>query len=88
MTSNGEPYQRVRYKDIIQEQVILSYLTQGGVTYGDTEKMSPYDRKIALDTIQELLDGQKRAREDAIQKAKQERENKDPKSGLNSISRR
>lgn len=60
---------------------MIGYLTQGGVTYGDTEQMTPYERKIALDTIQEVLDHQNKTRQEAVEKAKQSRKS-DPKSGL------
>lgn len=66
MTSNGEPYHRLRYRAIIQEQVMLGYLTKGGITYGDTELMTPHERKIAMDTIKEILEEQNKQRESAI----------------------
>lgn len=56
MTSKGEPYHRVRYKNIIEEQVLLGYLTKGGVTYGDSEDMTPYERKLALETMKKFLE--------------------------------
>ena len=62
---------------------MLAYLTKGGVTYGDSEEMSPYERKIALDTIQEVIDKQNQAQQEQIDAAKKER-NKDPKTGLTS----
>lgn len=65
---------------------MLAYLTKGGVTYGDSEGMSPYDRKIALDTIQEVLDKQSQAQQAQIDAAKRERE-QDPKTGLTSKRR-
>lgn len=65
---------------------MLAFLTKGGVTYGDSEEMSPYDRKIALDTIQEVLDKQNQAQQAQIDAAKRERE-QDPKTGLTSKRR-
>lgn len=59
LTSDGQPYSRVRFKSILQEQVLIGYLTKGGVTYRDTEEMSPYERKLVLDTMKEVIDGQK-----------------------------
>lgn len=83
LTSDGKPYAQLRYKEIIQEQVTIGYLTKGGVTYSDTEEMSPYERKIAMETIKEILKEQAEAQNQAMQKA-MERKNskKDPKSGL------
>lgn len=59
LTSDGQPYHRVKFKSIIQEQVLIGYLTKGGVTYGDTEKMSPHERKLVLDAMKEVIEGQK-----------------------------
>lgn len=84
MTSDGQPYHRARYKEIIAEQVILGYLTKGGVTYQDSEKMTPHERRIALDTIKELLDTQNRKQEEAINQSKINKQNKSPKSRLTS----
>lgn len=83
MTSDGQPYFRARFKSIVEEQVLLGYLTKGGVTYGDTEEMTPHERKIALDTIKELLEAQNKAQENSMKKA-QGSKSKDPKTGLTS----
>lgn len=45
---------------------MLGYLTKGGITYGDTELMTPHERKIAMDTIKEILEEQNKQRESAI----------------------
>lgn len=87
MTSDGEPFIRVKYKSIIKEQVLLGYLTKGGVTYGDTEEMTPNERKLALDAITEILQSQKEAQEKAINEAKANQSKKspvDPKTGYTS----
>lgn len=70
LTSDGKPFSRVRFKEIISEQVALGYLTKGGVTYGDSEKMSPHERKLALDAIREILDVQAESYKKAIDEAK------------------
>lgn len=57
-----KPYAPIRYKAIVQEQIYISYMTKGGVSYSDTEKMTPYERKIATDFIKEMLDAQEEAR--------------------------
>ena len=62
---------------------MLSYLTKGGVTYGDSENMSPYEREIALSTIQEVLEKQHKAQQEQLEAAKSKK-NQDPKSGLTS----
>lgn len=61
---------------------MLGYLTKGGVTYGDSEEMSPYEREIALSTMREVLDEQHKAQQAQIDAAKNK--NTDPKSGLTS----
>ena len=58
LTSDGQPYNRIRFKTIIQEQVLIGYLTKGGVTYGDTEGMSPHERKLVLDAMKEVIESQ------------------------------
>ena len=68
LTSDGQPYARAKFKEIITEQVILSYLTKGGVTYGDTQQMTPYERQLAADAIQKFLKEQAEAQEEAIKK--------------------
>ena len=47
----------------MQEQVYLSYITKGGVSYSDSEMMSPYERKIALEYMCDLFEKQKELRE-------------------------
>lgn len=82
MTSDGQLYHRAKFKQIISEQVTLGYLTKGGVPYGDSEKMTPYERKIALDIIRDIIDSEVKAKEKAIQDAKIARDNSSPKSRL------
>lgn len=58
MTSDGQPYAVAKFRAIVQEQVMLGYLTKGGVTFGDSEQMTPYERTIALEVMKEILDKQ------------------------------
>lgn len=82
MTSDGQLYHRAKFKQIISEQVTLGYLTKGGVSYSDSEEMTPYERKIALDTVRDIIDSEVKAKEKAIQDAKIARDNSSPKSRL------
>lgn len=66
MTYDGKSYKREKFKEIVSEQVMLGYLTKGGVTYGDTDNMSPYERRIAVDTIREFLDESNRRQAEAM----------------------
>lgn len=82
MTSDGRPYHRVRYKQIVEEQVTLSYLTKGGVTYGDSEEMTPYERKIALDTMTEIINAQNGEADKMKRQSEMEKKNYSPRSGM------
>lgn len=82
MTSDGQPYARVRFKEIVSEQVLLGYLTKGGVPYSTSEEMSPYERKIALDTIRNLLETQAKAEEEKINNLRIAQKNKTPKTRM------
>ena len=73
LTSDGKSFAKVRYKEIISEQVALSYLTKGGVSYGDSEKMSPNERHLALESIKEILESQAEAQKKAIQESQNQR---------------
>ena len=59
------PFGPLKYKSIVQEQVYLSYITKGGVSYSDSEKMTPYERKVAVDFMVDLMDKQSKAIEEA-----------------------
>lgn len=80
MTSDGQPYHRAKYKEIVSEQVTLGYLTKGGVSYQDSEMMTPYERKIALDTMKEIYKSQQEQRDQAFQQMKLDQQNKTPKT--------
>lgn len=82
MTSDGQPLYRVKYKQIVSEQVTLGYLTKGGVSYRDSEEMTPYERKIALDTITEILNDQVSKQNEMIKQAEMNRKNSSPKSRM------
>ena len=72
-TSDGKNFAKARFKEIISEQVALSYLTKGGVSYGDSENMSPNERHIALESIKEILEQQAEAQKKAMQEAQANR---------------
>lgn len=82
LTSDGQPFHRVKYKQIVSEQVTLGYLTKGGVSYRDSEEMTPYERKIALDTITEILNEQVSKQNEMIKQAEMNRNNSSPKSRM------
>lgn len=82
MTSDGQPYHRARYKRIIEEQVFIGYLSKGGVTYQDTDMMTPYERRIAKEFLEELLRGQNESQQQLMNNAALAQQNRSPKSGL------
>lgn len=45
----GKPYKVVKYESIVADQTLISYLT--GMTYYDTESMTPFERDKILDNI-------------------------------------
>lgn len=78
MTSDGQPFAVAKYKSIVEEQVLLSYLTKGGVSYGDSDNMTPYERGLALKVMQEFLDKNKNRGQQTSQPY-----SNDPKARLN-----
>lgn len=82
LTSDGQPYNRLKFKQIVSEQVTIGYLSKGGVSYKDTDQMTPFERKIAYETLKEIYDEQYAAQKKAIEEAKLAKENKSPKSRL------
>lgn len=82
LTSDGQPYARARYKQIVEEQVSLGYLTKGGVTYQDSERMTPYERELALKTIVKLLDDTRKSQQKALESS--HKKVQDPKSRMTS----
>lgn len=47
---DGEPYKHLRYKQIINEQVAISYASKG-ISIADTDELCPYDRKLVLEAL-------------------------------------
>jgi len=50
-TDSGRPYKAVRYDEILEEQVAISYISKGGISLMDTDGVSQYDRKIILQSL-------------------------------------
>ena len=61
---DGEPYASFRYKQILEEQVTISYASKG-ISIADTDDLSPYDRKIILESIVRIKEQEKKAVDDA-----------------------
>lgn len=60
---------------------MIGYLSKGGVTYSDTEDMTPYERKIVLDTLSEIYTEKSNAQQQIMDEAKLKQQNSSPKSG-------
>lgn len=61
---------------------MLGYMTKGGVSFSESDEMTPYERQIALDTIREAYEEQNKAHQRAIEAAQIQKNNSAPKSGL------
>lgn len=67
LNSDGEPYGPYRYREIVQERYLISKQTH--ISYSDTGKMTPSERRMILQFI--LEDAKKE--KDAIEKSKKMR---------------
>lgn len=54
---NGKTYKEERYVQIMEEQVAISYASRG-ISIADTDEMSPFDRKLVLNTIRKIKDNE------------------------------
>lgn len=61
---NGRTYKQNRYKQILEEQISISYASKG-ISIADTDELSPYDRGIILDSITEIKEMEREAAEAA-----------------------
>lgn len=50
---NGNTWRQNKYKSIIEEQVLISYISQS-LSFIDTDSMCPYDRQIVLETLKQI----------------------------------
>lgn len=57
---DGEPYKHLRYKQIINEQVSISYASKG-ISIADTDELCPYDRKLVLEALVGIRDKEREA---------------------------
>lgn len=61
---DGEPYKHFRYKQIINEQVAISYASKG-ISIADTDELCPYDRKLVLESLVGIRDKEREAIENS-----------------------
>ena len=63
---------------------MIGYMSKGGVTYGDTEQMTPHERHITLNALKEILEEQAKATKEASKGFQPLDNRNDPKSRLTS----
>lgn len=61
---DGQWYSQHKYKQIIDEQVAISYASKG-ISIADTDELSPFDRKLILESILKIKDAEKEAMDKA-----------------------
>lgn len=63
---NGRTYKSQRYDDIIEEQVLIGYMSKGAIGLSDTDLISPHDRKAVLKSIIKIREQEAAAQEEAL----------------------
>lgn len=56
-TKDGRFWKQVRYDQIVEEQVAISYASKG-ISISDTDEMTPYDREQILKMIQKIKEAE------------------------------
>ena len=71
---SSEQYQRnqEQYKNIIEEQVAISYSIKG-ISFDDTNEMTGFDRKCVLDALKKIREAEKEAHDKAVAEANAKR---------------
>lgn len=71
---SSEEYERnqQQYKDIIDEQVTISYAING-ISFNDTNEMTGFDRRCILESLKKIRDAEKEAHEKAVAEANAKR---------------
>lgn len=57
-------------------------MSKGGVSYSDTDNMTPYERQIAYETLKGIYDEQYAVQQKAFEEARLQKNNNAPRSGL------
>ena len=68
MIINGKPYSAWRYEEIIKEQILITFLSQGGISLNDTRNLPINDRRIILNTLRKVSEDKKKQYEEAKEK--------------------
>ena len=51
------------YDEIVEQQVIITYLSNG-ITFKDTEDITPYDRNLILSVIKKIKEEERKSIEE------------------------
>ena len=60
MIVNGQPYGFYMYDQILKEQLLVAYLSNGAITITETDNMPIHDRKTLLATLQQAEEAKKK----------------------------
>lgn len=61
---DGQPYSFYRYEQILKEQLLIAYLSEGAITITETDNMPIHDRKLLLDTLRQAEEEKKKKLEE------------------------
>ena len=76
MTSEQFDNYRKAYKNIIEEQTLISYVVKG-ISFEDTNNMSRFDRQAVFKSIDHIREVEKEAQEKAMKEAELKRKHYD-----------
>lgn len=72
MTNEQYDIYRKAYKEIIEEQVVISYSVKG-ISFDDTNNMTRFDRQQVFKALEHIRDAEKEARDKAMKEAEAKR---------------
>jgi hypothetical protein len=67
---NGKTYSAWRYEEIVKEQILITLLSQGGISLNDTRNLPINDRRIILNTLRKVSEDKKKKFEEAKERRK------------------
>ena len=64
MIINGKSYKAYKYEEVLKEQLLIGFLSDGIVSINDTNELPVNDRRILLSTLQKIKDEERKYREE------------------------
>ena len=61
---NGKSYKAYKYEEVLKEQLLIGFLSDGIVSINDTNDLPVNDRRILLSTLQKIKDEERKYREE------------------------